>query len=129
MKKFLTRSLSVAVIAVAVLLSANSLSAPVSALSAGDQILGGAGQAAGPSSASTSDITVVFTKVVNTILYVLGAIAVIMIVIGGIRYVTSGGDASGVTAAKNTILYAVIGLIVAILAFAIVNFVARSFGA
>lgn len=129
MKKFLTRSLSVAVIAVAVLLSANSLSAPVSALSAGDQILGGAEQAAGPSSASTSDITVVFTKVVNTILYVLGAIAVIMIVIGGIRYVTSGGDASGVTAAKNTILYAVIGLIVAILAFAIVNFVARSFGA
>lgn len=129
MKKFLINSLTVAAIAIAVLLPAGYLSTPVSAQSAGDQVLGGAGQAAGPSSSSAPDITVVFTKVVNTILYVLGAIAVIMIVIGGIRYVTSGGDASGVTAAKNTILYAVIGLIVAILAYAIVNFVAKSFGA
>ena len=53
----------------------------------------------------------------------MGIIAVIMLIIGGIRYVTSGGDAKKVTDAKNTVLYAIIGLIISFLAFAIVNFV------
>lgn len=65
--------------------------------------------------------------VVNLLLYVLGIIAVIMIVVGGIRYTTSGGDSSGTKAAKDTIMYAVIGLIVAMLSFAIVNFVVGKF--
>lgn len=65
-------------------------------------------------------------KIINTILVILGIVAVIMIIVGGFRYVLSGGDASNVTAAKNTIMYAVIGLIVAVLAYAIVNFVLNS---
>ena len=65
----------------------------------------------------------VFKKVTNTILYIVGIIAVIMLIIGGIRYVTSGGDAKKVTDAKNTVLYAIIGLVISLLAFAIVNFV------
>ena len=65
----------------------------------------------------------VFKQVTNTILYIVGIIAVIMLIIGGIRYVTSGGDAKQVTDAKNTVLYAIIGLVIAFLAFAIVNFV------
>jgi len=65
--------------------------------------------------------------IVNIMLYVLGAIAVIMIVIGGIRYTTSNGDSSSITGAKNTILYAIVGLVIAILAYAIVNFVLTSF--
>ncbi len=65
--------------------------------------------------------------VVNVLLFLLAAIAVIMIIIGGIRYTTSNGDASNTKAAKDTILYAVIGLIVAILAYAIVNFVVDAF--
>ena len=65
----------------------------------------------------------VFKQVTNTILYIVGIIAVIMLIIGGIRYVTSGGDAKKVTDAKNTVLYAIIGLVIAFLAFAIVNFV------
>lgn len=65
----------------------------------------------------------VFKKITNTILYIVGVIAVIMLIIGGIKYVISGGDAKKVTDAKNTVLYAIIGLIVAFLAFAIVNFV------
>jgi hypothetical protein len=65
--------------------------------------------------------------VVNVLLFVLGAIAVIMIIIGGIRYSTSNGDANATKSAKDTILYAVIGLIVAILAYAIVNFVLGAF--
>lgn len=65
--------------------------------------------------------------IVNVMLFILGAIAVIMIIVGGIRYATSGGDASQTKAAKDTILYAVIGLVVAILAYAIVNFVVGAF--
>lgn len=65
--------------------------------------------------------------ITNVLLFLLGAIAVIMIIVGGIRYVISNGEASSIKSAKDTILYAVIGLIVAILAFAIVNFVITSF--
>lgn len=69
----------------------------------------------------------IIENVINTLLVVLGMIAVIMIVIGGIRYATSGGDSTQIQAAKNTILYAVVGLVVAILAYAIVNFVLAAF--
>ena len=61
--------------------------------------------------------------IVNTLLYVLGAVAVIVIIVAGILYATSSGDPALITKAKNTLLYAVIGLIVAIMAYAIVNFV------
>ncbi len=64
-----------------------------------------------------------FKQVTNTILYIVGIIAVIMLIIGGIKYVISGGDSKKVTDAKNTILYAIIGLIIAFLSYAIVNFV------
>ena len=67
--------------------------------------------------------TGVFKQVTNTILYIVGIIAVVMLIIGGIKYVISGGDAKKVTDAKNTVLYAIIGLVIAFLAFAIVNFV------
>lgn len=65
--------------------------------------------------------------VINTALYVLGMVAVLMIVIGGIRYTTSNGNPSQVKAAKDTILYSVVGLVVAILAYTIVNFVLNWF--
>ncbi len=67
--------------------------------------------------------TGVFKQVTNTILYIVGIIAVIMLIVGGIKYVISGGDSKKVTDAKNTVLYAIIGLVIAFLAFAIVNFV------
>lgn len=65
--------------------------------------------------------------IANILLFILGAIAVIMIIIGGIKYATSNGDSSSITSAKNTILYSVIGLIVALLAYAIVNFILDAF--
>jgi len=68
----------------------------------------------------------IFKTITNTILYVLGAISVIMLIYGGIRYTISGGDSAQVTAAKNTILYAIIGVIVALMAYAIINFVLDS---
>ena len=67
--------------------------------------------------------TGIITTVTNILLFVAGALAVIMLIWGGLRYTVSGGNAASVTAAKNTILYAIIGLIVAFLAFAVINFV------
>lgn len=63
------------------------------------------------------------STVVNILLFVIGTVSVIMIILGGLRYVLSNGDSTQITSAKNTILYAVIGLVVALLAYAIVNFV------
>ena len=71
--------------------------------------------------------TGIFTTVTNVMLFIVGAISVIMIVIGGLRYVLSGGNSTNVTAAKNTILYAIVGLVVAMLAYAMINFVIMSF--
>ena len=68
----------------------------------------------------------IFQTVTNILLFLIGAISVIMLIIGGIRYVVSGGDQSAVTSAKNTILYAIVGIIVAFLAYAAVQFVTNS---
>ena len=65
----------------------------------------------------------VFTNVINILLIAIGLISVVMIIIGGIRYAVSGGESGAVTSAKNTILYAVVGLVVAFLAYALVNWV------
>lgn len=70
----------------------------------------------------------VFKTVVNILLFIIGLISVIMLIWGGIRYTTSGGNANSVTAAKNTIMYAIIGLVVAIFAYAIVNWVVGELG-
>jgi len=70
----------------------------------------------------------IFSNIVNTLLFVIGAASVIMLIIGGIRYTTSNGAAAQVTAAKNTIMYALVGLVVAFLAFAIVNWVLGGLG-
>jgi len=68
-------------------------------------------------------LTSFIKPLVNTALFILGAVSVVMIILGGIKYTTSTGDTKNVESAKNTILYAVIGLVVALLAYAIVNFV------
>ena len=60
-------------------------------------------------------------NVVNLLLMAVGAISIIMIVVGGILFALSNGDSSRVTKARNTVLYAAIGLIVSLLASAIVN--------
>lgn len=66
--------------------------------------------------------------ILGTVYMIAGIVAVIVIIIGGIRYATSNGDSSGVQSAKNTILYAVIGLIVIIMAAAITTFVLNNVG-
>ena len=68
----------------------------------------------------------VFSRITNTVLLIVGLSSVIMLVYGGLRYILSGGDSKKVTDAKNTILYAIIGLIISMLAYAIVHFVLNS---
>lgn len=74
--------------------------------------------------ASASSSTV--QTVIQITLSVFGAIALLMITIGGFRYVVSRGDPQAVAKAKNTILYAVIGLVVALMAQVIVIFVTKA---
>lgn len=85
------------------------------------EVLKGVNQAGG--SGNTKTLPEFIKNVVDILLFIIGAVSVIMIIIGGIRYVTSNGDASQTKAAQNTILYAVVGLVVAIMAYAIVEFV------
>ncbi|MBX4188668.1 pilin [Candidatus Saccharibacteria bacterium] len=80
------------------------------------------GSCAAASSDATTKINDIVHTVVNLLSALVGIVAVIMIIIGGFRYITSGGNDTSVTAAKNTILYAIIGLVVVALAQIIVRF-------
>lgn len=62
-------------------------------------------------------------RIINAFSIIVGAVAVVMIIIGGFRYVTSGGESSNISSAKNTILYALIGLVIVVFAQFIVKFV------
>jgi hypothetical protein len=79
---------------------------------------GACGSNCGPASLGN-----IFAGIANMLIFLVGAISVIAIILGGLRYVASQGDSKQTTQAKDTILYAVIGIVVAIIAFAIVNFV------
>lgn len=71
---------------------------------------------------ATTRINNVIRTIVNLLSALVGVVAVIMIIVGGFRYITSGGNDTSVTSAKNTILYAIIGLVVVALAQLIVRF-------
>lgn len=77
-------------------------------------------------SGTNTNLTDLLQLIINSLIGIVGVAAVIMLVIGGFRYVFSQGNEKSVNAAKDTILYAIIGIVVAILAFAIVNFVIGS---
>jgi len=68
-------------------------------------------------------VNTLIADVINIFSLVVGVVSVIMIIIGGLKYITSGGDSGNVSGAKNTILYAIIGLVVVALAQVIVRFV------
>lgn len=70
---------------------------------------------------SSDSLSSVIQGILNAVIGIIGVVAVIYIVIGGVNYMTSAGDAEKVRKAKNTIKYAVIGLVVVILSFIIVN--------
>lgn len=73
--------------------------------------------------AGDDGLNTLIAKIINIVSIIVAIIAVIMIIVGGFKYIASGGDSGKVTGAKNTILYAIIGLIVVALAQFIVKFV------
>ncbi len=75
----------------------------------------------------TTSLTDSVANVTNIMITVIGIISVIMLIIGGFRYVLSGGDSKNTTAAKDTILYAIIGVVVALLSYSIMQFVIDQF--
>jgi hypothetical protein len=74
---------------------------------------------------AAAKINSIIRRFINILSLIVGIVAVIMIIIGGLRYITSGGSDTGVTSAKNTILYAIIGLIIVALAQLLVRYVLR----
>ena len=99
----------------------------VVAQSPAQQMRDGVNQIGGSEAGTSGSLLPLVQNGVNVFLFIIGAVAVVMIVWGGFKYVTSRGESADVTSAKNTILYAVVGLIVAILAYAIVDFVIDQF--
>ncbi|HSX30403.1 MAG TPA: hypothetical protein VLE99_00595 [Candidatus Saccharimonadales bacterium] len=73
--------------------------------------------------AGTTNVNSIIKTVINVFSVVVGVVAVIMIIVGGFRYIASGGDSNKITGAKNTIIYAIIGLVVVAMAQFIVQFV------
>ena len=102
----------------------SAVTQPAMANGFGDEINKGLEQVGGKQTASANDV---IKTIINALLFFIGVVAVIMIIWAGIQYTTSAGDSNKVATAKNTIVYAVIGLIVAIFAYAIVNFVVSTF--
>lgn len=85
------------------------------------QVLSGTGAAGNDCSSGKSGVNNLLSTVVNILSVITGAVAIIMIIVGGFRYITSGGDSGKVGSAKNTLIYAVIGLAIVALAQLIVT--------
>lgn len=64
-----------------------------------------------------------FRNITNVLIFIVGSLSVLMVIVGGVRYVVSAGNDQAVQGAKNTILFAIVGVVVSIFAYAIVNFV------
>lgn len=90
------------------------------------QICGGIGAAEGGGCTnSNTRITQTIRNVVGLLSIIIGVVAVIMIVIAGFKYITSGGDASSIQSAKNTLIYAIVGLVIVAMSQFIVQFVLK----
>lgn len=100
------------------------------AQSASDLVCEGLGEVSGqngcedPAGSPSLDTTV--ESVINILSVIVGAISVVMVIIGGLKFVASRGDSSGINSGRNTIIYAIVGLIIVVLAQVIVRFVVNT---
>jgi|APEBP8051072433_1049376.scaffolds.fasta_scaffold04398_6 hypothetical protein len=101
-----------------------------------NQILDGAGTASGNDGLScdnggniaTTGVGTLAKKVVDWLSWAIGIISIIMIIFAGFKYITSGGESSNVSGAKNTLIYAIVGLVLVVLAQVIVKVVLSGAG-
>lgn len=132
-RKFINKAtLLVAVLALLIVPSGAAFAAPApgpncaapDTLTTKEQAKCGVDKIGGTDDGNSGDqVPIIIKSVINILLFLIGLIAVLMIVIAGFRFVTSNGDSNTVSSAKNTILYAVIGIVIAVMAYALVNFV------
>jgi type IV secretion system pilin len=87
------------------------------------EICQGLGQVSGSCSGGSSDINHALKSAINILSFVAGVVAIIMIIISGLKFITAQGDSSGVASARSSLIYALVGLVVAALAQFIVHFV------
>jgi hypothetical protein len=76
---------------------------------------------------ATDSVSALAKTVINLFSWVVGIVSVIMVIVGGFQYITSGGDSGKVTTAKNTIMYALIGIVIVALSQVMVQFVLERF--
>lgn len=126
------KNIALLIASVVIALGAGLVAAPAmtGAQDIQDNLCGGAqglditgGDDCGATQGASDDVNTLITNIVNIFSIVVGIIAVIMIIVGGFKYITSSGDSGNVTSAKNTIMYAIIGLVIVALAQIIVRFV------
>lgn len=103
---------------VAVQVSAPALASAKQQVEQGTSDVGG-----GDAGNEGTQVAVVIKNVIGILSFLVGLVAVLMIVIAGFRFVTSNGDAATAKSARETIIYAVIGIIITVMAYAIVNFI------
>ena len=130
MAKDLRKGLGIALVAFASMFSfvsnVNAVSCPNGSLRAGEDVGSISECNLAQNHAGANDLMGTVNIIINVVLGVLGLLAVVVIIYGGFMYTTSAGDSSKIKKAKDTIMYGVIGLVIALLAFAIVNFVVSS---
>jgi len=80
-----------------------------------------------PPLAAGGDLISVINNISNTLLLLVGVVAMLFLIIGGFQYIVSAGNAETIQKAKTTIMYAVIGIIVTLLSWAVVNFIIKAF--
>ena len=90
--------------------------------SAKGQVLQGSGQVGQGTDCSGTSIAKLTSSIVRILSTIVGIAAVIVIIIAGLKYITSGGDASKVASAKTTLIYALVGLVIVVLAQFIIRF-------
>lgn len=125
----MTRRLILTLFTVASLLFAGMAAlSPVAVFAADprDEVCKGIDAASGNGCYTDISLTAVIRNLINVFSVIVGIVAVVMIVVAGFKYITSGGDSGNMTSAKNTLVYAIIGLVVAALAQVIVRFVLQS---
>jgi hypothetical protein len=124
MKKFLL----IALVAMGLTVGIGIVAAdPALAASAKDEICAGVGAASGTGGCTTKSgeptVDSIITSVVNILSLFVGILAIIMVIYSGFKYVTSGGDSGKISSAKNTLIYAIVGIVVAAVARPLVQFV------
>ena len=125
MKKIVLNSLGTMVMVIGSMIYLNN---PVNAIVLSDNCPAGGSSSVCASASPKDDLGAIIKQITNAMFFIIGAIAVVMIIYSGIRYTTSAGNPAGVTAAKNSLIYSIVGLVVAILAYAIVKFVVTRIG-